>query len=409
MRPRLLVVFLALAALIAAGSLGIVRSTDVAAATSTLAVSGNQLVDNGQTVILRGVNRSGSEYACWQGWGFFDGNTDDASVAAIASWGSNAIRVPLNEDCWLGINGVPAAYAGANYRAAITGFVTALRAHGLYVILSSQVAGPGTDLSTTILPMPDADHAPTFWSSVATTFKTDKGVIFDLYNEPHDVSWNCWANGCFLTSGYNLVRPYWAAGMTSLTAAIRGAGASNVILIAGIDWSYTIDSWLAMRPPNDSQLIAGIHNYGGTPNTPAAWDTAYAPTALQVPVTIGEMGFDGYIETLMPWADAHGIGYLAWTWDTWGPPQALITDYNGTPTTYGLGFKNYLAAHPVGGQRPTVDQSTANPPGGRGANQSTPSATPPPRRIVVQPGGTTSGATDSAPAPAVLPRRLRGS
>jgi endoglucanase len=387
MRPRLLVVFFALAALVAAGSLGIVRPTNVAAATSTLAVSGNQLVDNGQTVILRGVNRSGSEYACHQGWGFFDGRTDDAAVAAIASWGSNAVRVPLNEDCWLGINGVPAMYAGANYRAAITGFVTSLRAHGLYVILSNQVAGPGTDLSTTILPMPDADHAPTFWSSVATTFKTDKGVIFDLYNEPHDVSWDCWANGCYVTTGYNVVHPYQAAGMTSLTAAIRGTGALNVILIAGIDWSYTIDNWLAMRPPNDSQLIAGIHNYGGTPNTPAAWDAAYAPTALQVPVTFGEMGFDGYIETLMPWADAHGIGYLAWTWDTWGPPQALITDYDGTPSAYGLGFKNYLATHLVGAQRPTVNQSTANRPGGRGANQSRPSATPSPRRIVqAQPG-----------------------
>jgi endoglucanase len=407
MRPRLLAVFFALAALVAAGSLGIVRPTNVAAATSTLAVSGNQLVDNGQTVILRGVNRSGSEYACWQNFGFFDGPSDDASAAAIAAWGTNAVRVPLNEDCWLGINGVPAAYSGANYQAAITGFVTRLRAHGLYVILSSQVAGPGTTMSTTILPMPDADHTPTFWSSVSTTFKTDKGVIFDLYNEPHDVSWSCWANGCPVTGGVNWVANYQAAGMKALTAAIRATGATNVILIAGLSWSYDISGWLANRPA-DTQLIAGIHNYGVSGwNTPAIWDTIYAPTALQVPVTFGEMGFDVYIETIMPWADAHGIGYLAWTWDTWGPPQALISNYNGTPTTYGLGFKNYLASHLVGSGRPGTNQSTANPPRGRAANPSRPSATPSPRRAVVQPGA--SGARDSAPVPAMLPRRLRGS
>src|SRR2546422_3166294 len=51
---------------------------------------------------LRGVNRSGTEYACAQGWGMFDGPSDSASVQAIASWKANVVRVPLNETCWLG-------------------------------------------------------------------------------------------------------------------------------------------------------------------------------------------------------------------------------------------------------------------------------------------------------------------
>ena len=44
---------------------------------------------------------------------------DAATAAAIASWQMNAVRIPLNEDCWLGINGAPAAYSGANYQTAI--------------------------------------------------------------------------------------------------------------------------------------------------------------------------------------------------------------------------------------------------------------------------------------------------
>ena len=48
----------------------------------------------------------------------------------------------------------------------------------------------------------------------------------------------------------------------------------------------------------------------------------------------------------MTWADAHGVGYLGWTWNAWdcssGP--ALISDYTGTPTAFGQGLKTRLAA-----------------------------------------------------------------
>src|SRR5436309_5391823 len=78
----------------------------------SIRVAGNKLVDgNGATVQLHGVNRMSTEYACIDGTGYFnqpfDGPHDQASVQAIKSWGSviNAYRMPLNEDCWLDING----------------------------------------------------------------------------------------------------------------------------------------------------------------------------------------------------------------------------------------------------------------------------------------------------------------
>src|SRR5437764_962495 len=84
------------------------------AAISGLHVVGNQIRNGaGQPVRLLGVNRSGTEYACIQGWGIFDGPSDAASLQPIVAWRANAVRVPLNEDCWLAINGVPAAYSGA--------------------------------------------------------------------------------------------------------------------------------------------------------------------------------------------------------------------------------------------------------------------------------------------------------
>lgn len=46
------------------------------------------------------------------------------------------------------------------------------------------------------------------------------------------------------------------------------------------------------------------------------------------------------------------VSYLGWTWDSTGPPSnwscsrgpALITNYNGTPTAYGVGLKDHLAS-----------------------------------------------------------------
>ena len=55
----------------------------------------------------------------------------------------------------------------------------------------------------------------------------------------------------------------------------------------------------------------------------------------------------GYMDTLTTWLDSQDTGYLAWTWDTWGScPNVLITNYNGTPTTFGAAFKAILEALP---------------------------------------------------------------
>src|SRR5215470_14843327 len=57
----------------------------------------NQIVDgDGRPVRLLGVNRSGTEYACIQGYGIFDGPSDDTSLDSIRTWKANAVRVPMN-------------------------------------------------------------------------------------------------------------------------------------------------------------------------------------------------------------------------------------------------------------------------------------------------------------------------
>jgi endoglucanase len=99
-------------------------------------VSGNKFVDGkGAPLRLRGANHSGTEFACVQGWGLFSGPGDESVFAGMETWKMNVVRIPLNEDCWLGINGVDAAHGGTVYRDAITNWVSLAHQHGLITIL----------------------------------------------------------------------------------------------------------------------------------------------------------------------------------------------------------------------------------------------------------------------------------
>lgn len=323
-----------------------------------LHVVGNQIVDaGGNVVVLHGANRSGTEYMCVQsGSKIFDGPDDEPSVAALASWHLNAVRVPLNESCWLGINGAPAATSGAAYTAAIRAYVSLLHKYGLIPILELHWVGAGTNLALRQQPMPDADHAVDLWTSVATAFADDSGVIFELYNEPYPDSnkdtvagWTCWRDGCTAdenvgTSGTPAT--YQAVGMQALVTAIRsGTAATNVILLGGLEYSNALTQWLAYAPVDPAgNLGAAWHIYSN--NACAAdtcWDMAPETVAASVPVVATEIGESdcagAFITQVMTWLDGQNIGYLAWSWNAFGGcvpasktsggnPWSLVANYN---------------------------------------------------------------------------------
>ena len=102
--------------------------------------------------------------------------------------------------------------------------------------------------------------------------------------------------------------------------------------------------------------MAEAHVYGGNG---CAWTTCFdselRPVAASVPLQFGETGetYDDSscgstnIATFMNWADAHNVGYQAWSWDTWGTCGSLISDYNGTPANaYGTWVKSHYLSLP---------------------------------------------------------------
>lgn len=342
-----------LIAVAAIAAIGVVSGNHHASASSGLRVLGNQLVDSGVPVVLHGVNRSGTEYPCIQGWGVADGPLDAASVAAMAAWHVNAVRIPLNEDCWLGING--AGVGGATYQQAIGAYVNLLTQSGMAAIVDLHWSAPGATQSTGQQPMADEDHAPAFWTSVATAFKGNTDVIFDLFNEPYPqnnqsnaATWACWRDGCSETSQQGAV--YQAAGMQQLVTTVRATGAGNVILLDGIQWGGTINSWAQYRPSDPlNNLAAGQHSYPFSAcASSACWDSTTAPLAQQYPVIMGEVGQTDckadYISTFLPWLDQHGVSYFGWTWSPSFGCESLLTNYQGAPSSpYGQTFKDYLA------------------------------------------------------------------
>ncbi|GHJ41767.1 glycoside hydrolase family 5 protein [Streptomyces sp. TS71-3] len=357
-----------------AAEAGAAPAAPAAAAAPELKVSGNRLVTaSGTPYRLLGVNRSGGEFACIQGNGFWDGPMDRASVDAIRSWHVTAVRVPLNEECWLGTANVPAAYGGAAYQSAVAAYVKMLLAAGITPILemhwshgaySGPSAGCADTAATCQKPMPDAQYAPAFWSGVASAFQ-DRRVVLDLFNEPYPeratgnetTGWTCWRDGGSCPGiGYQV------AGFQSLVDAVRKTGNTDVILLGGLAYSNDLTQWLAYAPKDPAgNLAAFAHLYNfNTCSSTSCFDSQLAPVARQVPLTLSEIGENdcahGFVDQVMNWADQHGAGYLGWTWNTWdcssGP--SLISDYNGTPTAYGEGLHTHLAtqhaaAHALGG------------------------------------------------------------
>ena len=337
---------------------------------AALHVAGNLLVDSsGQTVTLHGVDMSGTEYVCAQNWSEdpFGGQPEDsaATFAAMRSWNVNTVRIPLNEDCWLGIDGVE--IGGAAYQSAIVQLVDDLQSAGFYVILDLHWSAPGRQIALSQNPAPDEDHSPAFWSSVASTFGGDGSVLFDLYNEPYfywttsgENEWQCLWQGCTLTqyvtggSPYTVTADWVSAGFDQLTSDIRGAGASNVIMAGCVDWANDCSDWsssFAQWGSGDADTVVSWHSYPGqTCGTETCWNSAIAPLATQRPVIVGETGNSSagpvtYLPTFLPWASAHRLSFLAWTWNAWGAANDdLVTSMSaGTPTAgEGAYYRQYL-------------------------------------------------------------------
>jgi hypothetical protein len=94
--------------------------------------------------------------------------------------------------------------------------------------------------------MADADHAVAFWTSVASAFKSNGSVIFDLYNEPNITDWSCWVSGAAASANCAEANgsAYAVAGMANMLQAVRSAGAPNIAILGGLAYAQDLSKWV---------------------------------------------------------------------------------------------------------------------------------------------------------------------
>jgi endoglucanase len=310
---------------------------------AALTVTGNQILANGVPFHFHGVNRDSLEWgsANWGGCGG-DGHFTDADFDNMMAWHVTAVRLPLSEADWLGRR-----CSAASYVQYVDAAVAKANARGMYVILDlhwSDVQGRApcdAGCSTGQQPMPDADSL-TLWTQVAHRYANDPGVIFDLYNEPHDVSWSCWlAGGCTtqsspVTNGGTEVS-YSAVGMQQLYNAVRAQGAENLVLVAGLDWAYDLSGVGAGYALSGNNIAYDTHIYTAFHDTVADWDQHVGYLTATHPVTATEFGSDdcstAVTSQLLSYLQAKGISWTIWGWSAPGSctQPSVLADWSGTP------------------------------------------------------------------------------
>jgi endoglucanase len=340
------------------------------AALAPLSTSGNHIVRLGVPFTFHGVNRDTLEWgdANWGGCGG-DGHFTATDFAHIAAWHATAVRIALSEADWL-----RRRCAAVNYPALVDAAVAQANAQGMYAILdlhwsdANGLAPCDRACSSGQQPMPDADSVR-FWSQVAARYANAPGVIFDLYNEPHDVSWSCWRSGGCSVAASTPGPPvtYTAAGMQALLDAVRHTGARNLVLAAGLDWAYDVSGAVHGYALSGANVAYDSHIYTQWHSTTADWNSHVGIVARSAPVTVTELGSID-CSTTVPASLLHylnapmglasdPISWTVWSWNSPGScsQPSLIADWQGTPLTgQGSLIHNALASLWTASARPTA-------------------------------------------------------
>ena len=313
-----------------------------AASRPGLHVSGNRVVDgSGHTVVLRGVNRAGTE----GGPGTSNVPVTSSEIGWIGSdhatsWHGGAVRVLLGEAQWTGAC-EDLSVDPMSYQRKIDAEVSWITARKMVALLDLHTSTAGcTSISRHA--MPDAPVAQEFWTGVARHFSPNPLVAFELYNEPHWVTEEIWRKGttravfqdCDPQSLLSALlvceatQPrYQAVGMQELYDLVARTAPGHLIVVDGFDW--------ASNPPSHpltGKPVYALHPYT-CPGPGTCQSAAYAhanlevlkrwvPLAKRAPVWVTEFGWP----TKTAFRDVDGsdyyretIGFLeaqrpAWGW-----------------------------------------------------------------------------------------------
>ncbi|MBK1856822.1 glycoside hydrolase family 5 protein [Cerasicoccus arenae] len=307
-------------------------------------VSGNRLVDtNGDEVWLQGVAIPGLEIVP-KGHGAVN-----SVIVAIELWNANVVRLAIKDEFWYG-RGKGQTDGGLAYRAIIDSAVNAAANRGAYIVLDHHRYRAVK-----------SEQIP-FWQELATLYRNHPAVLFDIINEPHEISWSVWRDGGFVPNDNKAIdeagfldeetkqsnRGFESPGMQKLVEAIRETGARNIIIAGGLQWAYDLSGVLngyALVDPSGNGIMYSTHVY----NWKRGWQKAFLDAASKYPIFVGEVGADIKKMNFIPSEDQedpytwvpdmlgiiqqHRLNWTGWSFHTWATP-VMLSDWQYNPTLF---------------------------------------------------------------------------
>jgi endoglucanase len=302
-------------------------------------VNGNNVcTPSGQPHIFHGVDRPSLE------WSQAGDHLSAADFQLMGTWKANLVRIALNQDFWLS----GSQYYSANYATTVDAAVAWAEEAGMDVMLDLHWSDQGTlgscnPSGNCQQNMADVNSI-TFWSEVAARYMNDGRILFELYNEPHDVTWSVWKSG-------GMGGGFMVAGMQQLYKAVRDTGANNLVVIGGLDFAYDLSGVPGNRIDGYNILYA-THPYNNSAEkNPKGWDSHFGFLTATDPVLVTEFGDSStcdptYTQELIAYADKFHAGWTAWAWYVGGCGfPSIIGDWSGTPTMTGAAVKAALQGY----------------------------------------------------------------
>jgi endoglucanase len=333
-----------------------------------LRCSGNRIVNavTAELVTLRGVNRSGLEYAEPRERGFLaSAGMSRAEIEMIVrEWGASILRLPFNQDWALRGRG---AFSAESYRQALDNVMAWAAEFGAYTLLDLQWLDADTEFGLNsdgspnrVAPLPNSASIE-LWAMLAERYRDEPAVLFDLFNEPHSPledhndpiyfvgedgkleetdprEYDVGRNGRPRDDLREVTADDWNRWAALLTSAIRKIHPASLIFVSGVDWGFDLRGVRVRSHDMDApNIVYSAHVYPS--RSRFDWSRRFGHICVDRPLFIGEWGGGEqdilWGSRLAAYMNRFACGWTAWSWADFPRlvDDAQSDDY--TPTVFG--------------------------------------------------------------------------
>lgn len=257
--------------------------SSIVAQNGLLMVSGNKIVNKNNNPVSFAGNSFFWSNDNWGGEKFYNSST----VRWLkTNWGSNIVRAAMGvEDAGGYLDNKQAN------KVRLKIIVEAAIEEGIYVIIDWHSHNAEDHL----------DEAKLFFKEIAETYGQFENVIYEIYNEPLDVSWS------------EVVKPY----AIQVIQVIREIDPDNLIIVGSLEWSQRVDLVAEDPITTFSNIAYSLHFYTLYHQD---WLRERATDAINngIPIFVTEWGSKGYSMTdleankWMNWCYLNKISHVNW-------------------------------------------------------------------------------------------------